>query len=67
MAYISPVKKMTGGELTVKDLRGGAALVIAAMEAEGMSMINNAEIICRGYEDIAGDLTKLGAVIRTIS
>ena len=67
MAYISPVKKMTGTELTVKDLRGGAALVIGALEAEGVSVLNNADIICRGYEDIVGDLTKLGAMIRTIA
>ena len=62
-AYISPSKALKGCELTVKDLRGGAALVVAALGAEGKSVIENAEIIFRGYEDIAGDLTKLGAKV----
>ena len=66
-AYISPVEKLFGSELTVKDLRGGAALVVAALEAEGKTIVDNAEIIFRGYEDISSDLENLGAVIRTIS
>lgn len=66
MAQISPVKKLKGSELMVMDLRGGAALVIAALQAEGVSVVKNADIICRGYENIAGDLEQLGAVIRTI-
>ena len=61
-AYISPVKKLHPGELWVKDLRGGAALVIAALQAEGVSVIKNTEIIHRGYEDLIGDFRKLGAI-----
>lgn len=63
-AYISPARALRGCELTVKDLRGGAALVVAALGAEGNSVVQNADIIFRGYEDIAGDLTQLGAVIK---
>ena len=53
--------------MKVKDLRGGASLVIAALEAEGCSEITETEIIDRGYEDLVGDLQKLGAKIRRIS
>lgn len=43
------------------DLRGGAALLVAAMAADGRSMIGNCEHIARGYEDICRDLVSLGA------
>lgn len=67
VAFVTPVRSLSPGELFTKDLRGGAALVIAALEAEGVSVIHNAEIICRGYENITGDLAALGAQIRTLS
>ena len=43
------------------DLRGGAALVVAGLAADGVSMIGNCEHIARGYEDICRDLRFLGA------
>lgn len=43
------------------DLRGGAALLVAAMAADGRSMIGNCGHIARGYEDICRDLVSLGA------
>ena len=46
------------------DLRGGAALVVAALAAEGMSVIGSCGHIIRGYEDICRDLTCLGAEAR---
>lgn len=66
-AYVSPIEKMHGNKVEIKDLRGGAALVIAALEAEGNSEILNPEIISRGYEDIVGDFQELGADIHRIS
>ncbi len=66
-AYISPVEQLTGSNLEAPDLRGGAALVIAAMEAEGKSVIENAKVIFRGYEKMIEDFYSLGADIRTIS
>ena len=48
------------------DIRAGIALLIAAMSASGVSMISNIEQIDRGYEDIEGRLTALGAVIKRI-
>lgn len=65
-AVVDRTKKMTGCSLFAKDLRGGAALVIAALCADGTSVINGTEIISRGYENIVGDLTQLGATIYTL-
>ena len=66
MAYITPVKKLFGTEVKAMELRGGAALVLAALSAEGISKIDYAEIISRGYEDIVKDFEKMGAIIRRI-
>ncbi len=63
-AVIRGVKKLTGARLTAKDLRGGAALVLAGLGAEGKSYIDNIENhIERGYEDFEIKLRKLGADI----
>lgn len=55
--------RLQGAALHAPDLRGGAALVIAAMQAEGESRITGAEHIGRGYEDIAALFVPLGAKI----
>jgi UDP-N-acetylglucosamine 1-carboxyvinyltransferase len=47
-------------------LRAGAALVIAALAAEGISEIDDIEYIQRGYEDFEGKLASLGAVIERV-
>ncbi len=60
---IRGVKGLTGGILRAPDLRGGAALVIAALQAAGESRILGAEHIDRGYEDIAALFASLGAKI----
>lgn len=62
-AWIRPAERLTGAQVQAKDLRGGAALLIAALEAEGKSKICGAKIIDRGYEDIVRDLRLLGAEI----
>jgi UDP-N-acetylglucosamine 1-carboxyvinyltransferase len=46
------------------DLRGGAALVCAALAAEGETTVTNIKLIDRGYESIEKTLTELGADIR---
>lgn len=66
-AHILPAEYLRGAELEAKDLRGGAALVIAALGAKGSSVIRNADVIFRGYEDITRDLGCLGANIHTLS
>lgn len=58
------VSRLAGAAaLRAPDLRGGAALVIAALQAEGESRIAQAEHISRGYEDIASLFASLGADI----
>lgn len=49
--------------MKAQELRGGAALVIAALMAQGITRVYGSAFIERGYEDLAGDLRKLGAVI----
>lgn len=62
-ARIKGVKKLKSANVTAYELRGGAALVIAGMTAEGKTILSGTEYIKRGYEDIVGDLNKLGAKI----
>lgn len=50
-AYIEGVEKFTSAQLSAPDLRAGAALVIAALAADGISQIDDIEYIQRGYED----------------
>lgn len=66
VAVVSGKEELTGTELTASDLRAGAALVVAALGAEGESSIYGTEHILRGYEDIQRDLKKLGADIEWI-
>ena len=62
-AIVEGVEKLTGAPIQAYDLRAGAALVIAALAAEGESEISNVQYIERGYEDIIGKLRALGARI----
>ncbi len=64
VAVVKGVKKLTGAEVEACDLRGGAALAIAALSAEGISIINNVLHIDRGYEALEQKLAKVGANIR---
>ena len=66
VAVVRGKEELTGTELTASDLRAGAALVVAALGAEGESNIYGTEHILRGYEDIQRDLKKLGADIEWI-
>ncbi len=52
--------------MTSPDIRAGVALLIAALSAEGKSLIHNIEQIDRGYENIDGRLNAIGADIRRI-
>lgn len=62
-AVIKGVKNLYGHDLKVPDLRGGAALVMAALAAHGESHISDIFHINRGYEDFFGKLKNLGAKI----
>ncbi len=59
--------KLKGRVLETPDIRAGMALVLAALVAKGKSIINQSELIERGYEDVAGKLRSLGAEIDRIS
>ena len=62
-ARITGRKKLLGSAVEAPDLRGGAALAVAALQAEGISTIAGMEYVRRGYEDIARDLRMLGAQV----
>lgn len=57
---------LTGKELYIPDLRGGAALVAAALIASGTTILDNIPLILRGYEDIVEKLTSVGADLELI-
>lgn len=62
-AVIRGRRTLYGTKVQAKDLRGGAALVIAGLSAEGDTIINDSIYIQRGYEDICRDMQMLGAQI----
>lgn len=66
VAIINGVLKLHGAEVDSKDLRGGAALVIAAIGAEGTTKVNNIYHINRGYEKFMEKLRNLGVIITTV-
>ncbi len=66
-AIIDGVGKYTGASLSAPDLRAGAALVIAALAAEGFSTVEEIQYIERGYEDFPLKLQSLGAQIERVN
>lgn len=60
-AVIRGVPKLVGATVTAHDLRGGAALVLAGLRAEGITTVLHAERIDRGYERLERTLSSLGA------
>ena len=63
IAEIKGVEKLHGADVTATDLRGGAALVAAALSAEGESIIRDIAHIDRGYHYLEDSLRILGADI----
>ncbi len=64
VAVIKGVERLHGAEVKSMDLRGGAALVLAGLCAEGTTVVDQARIIDRGYETFESELGMLGANIR---
>ena len=62
-AVIKGVRKLSGAKVEATDLRGGAALIIAGLSAKGVTTIEKADYILRGYENIDKKLKKIGANI----
>ena len=65
-AIIDGVDGYTGARVTAPDLRAGAALVIAGLAAEGITVIDDIHYVERGYEEIEAKLRNLGALIEKV-
>lgn len=65
-ASVSGKTKLTGKKVVATDLRGGASMIICGLIADGVTEISNIKYILRGYEDIVGKLSKVGAHIEII-
>lgn len=63
-AVIKGVRRLNNANVKATDLRGGAALVIAALNAKGKTYVENIEYILRGYENLDQKLKSLGANIK---
>ncbi len=66
-AIIDGVPKLTGARVSAPDLRAGAALVIAGLAAEGITIVDDIVYIQRGYENFEEKLRSLGAEIERVS
>ncbi len=65
-AIVEGTTKLHGTTVKATDLRAGAAMILAALKAEGETTIENAEHILRGYEQIIEKLTNVGAKIEIV-
>ena len=63
-AIIKGKQELKGKEVVATDLRAGAAMLVAGMIADGTTIITNIEHILRGYENIVGKLSQVGAIIK---
>ena len=66
VAVVYGVPRLHGAKVRAADLRGGAALVVAALGAEGESTVSGVRHMDRGYQSLEGDLSALGASIRRV-
>lgn len=66
VAFVTGVENLYGAEVTSTDLRAGAALTIAGIKAQGQTVLNNTEIIDRGYERLDLAFNSLGADITKV-
>ena len=67
IAIINGVTKYTGARVNAPDLRAGAALVIAGLAAEGITVVDDIYYIQRGYEDLDKKLAGIGAKIEKVT
>lgn len=64
VAVVTGVERLQGASVRATDLRGGAALLVAGLAAQGETRVGDIHHIRRGYQDPVGDLAALGADIR---
>jgi UDP-N-acetylglucosamine 1-carboxyvinyltransferase len=62
-AVVRGVERLSGAPVRAHDIRAGAALVVAGLAAEGETIISDAHHVDRGYEDLAGKLSSVGALV----
>ncbi|MBO4356373.1 MAG: UDP-N-acetylglucosamine 1-carboxyvinyltransferase [Clostridia bacterium] len=67
IATVNGKGSLTGASVRACDLRGGAAMVVAALAAEGITSIDDVHLIERGYDNIVGKLIGLGAQIKKMT
>ena len=67
VAVVEGVPSLHGAQVTASDLRGGSALIAAALGARGESVIDGVRHVLRGCEDVCGNLSRLGADIKVIN
>ena len=65
-AIITGTENLKGAEVSARDLRAGAALIIAGLAAQGVTKVRNIHFVERGYENIIEKLTAIGADIRRV-
>ncbi|MEO5842291.1 MAG: UDP-N-acetylglucosamine 1-carboxyvinyltransferase [Acidimicrobiales bacterium] len=65
-AVVRGVPQLSGAPVRAHDIRAGAALVVAALRAEGETLITDCQHIDRGYEDLVGKLQRVGADIERV-
>lgn len=65
-AVVRGVPRLYGARVTARDLRGGAALVLAGLRAEGETRVDHAELVDRGYDHLEEQLASLGADVRRV-
>ncbi|MGN0745146.1 MAG: UDP-N-acetylglucosamine 1-carboxyvinyltransferase [Aristaeellaceae bacterium] len=65
-AVVRGVEQLYGARVTARDLRGGAALVLAGLRAQGVTQVDRAELIDRGYDHLEKQLGALGASITRV-
>lgn len=65
-AVVRGVARLSGAPVRAHDIRAGAALVVAGLAADGETVISDAHHVDRGYEDLAGKLSSVGAQVKRI-
>lgn len=66
VAIVEGVKRLSGADTEAPDLRGGAALIVAGLGAEGITKLKGLKYIERGYEDIDVNLSSVGASVKKV-
>ena len=64
--YVQPAGALRGAKLTAPDLRGGAALIVAGLAADGLTEVSGLRHVDRGYEAIEKSLNQIGAKVSRI-